>query len=122
MKADKVLIAENNVAGGLYDLEQIYTINFLKKDNNHSDKIELAIKLKKNGEDKYAYRSLRFSSLTQLKRFIFDLTNAYFYFLQQKTEMKDPQTKSHIMMDFLKELKDNQINAFKNSSEIQVNK
>lgn len=84
MKAVKTKIAESIVAGGLFDLEQRYKINYLEKEEGYTDKIELAILLKKK-DNEYAYRSLRFSSENQLKEFIKDLCEAYMTFQIKRT-------------------------------------
>ena len=61
MKAEKVKMGEGYVSGGLFDLTQVYSINYIKKEGKLVDKIELAIKLMRNNENngkEYAYLSL----------------------------------------------------------------
>lgn len=74
-------IARRRVAGNLKDLQQIYEINYLEKEGELTDKVEIAIMLQRNNGEKYAYRSLRFSSLEELKQFIIDTIKAYVLFL-----------------------------------------
>lgn len=85
LKANKINLADKPVAGGLFDYEQRYKINYLEKEEKYSDKIELAIFLKKKGLQEYAYRSLRFVSTEQLKDFIKDLCEAYMVFQIKRT-------------------------------------
>jgi len=84
MKARKKLVAMGEVVGGLFDLKQIYEIFYLQKEQNYPDKISLEITLKKEGENKYARRSLRFNSHEQLYNFISDLILAYILFLKKR--------------------------------------
>ena len=74
---DKINIARREVSGNLKDLKQIYEINYLEKTNNLTDKVEIAILLERKNGDRYAYRSLRFNSLEELKQFIIDTIKAY---------------------------------------------
>lgn len=85
MKANKINLTEGSVAGGLHDLEQVYRINYLEKEEHYTDKIELVLVLKKKDETMGAYRSLRFSSEAQLKDFIIKLSKAYLFINFKRT-------------------------------------
>ncbi len=86
IKANKISLEQGNVSGGLHDLKQVYKINYLEKEKNYSDKIELAILLKRDNNNEGAYRSLRFSSKVQLQAFILNLCKAYIYFSLKKVD------------------------------------
>jgi len=85
MRAKKEKIAENEVAGGLFDLKQLYEIFYIEKERHYTDKISLEITLRREGEkQKYARRSLRFSSHEQFWLFILDCIKAYVKFLKAR--------------------------------------
>ena len=83
----KYQLTERKVLGQLETLEQIYRINYMPKDGEMCDKIELAILLKSKEDKDFAYRSLRFSTPEQLSAVIKDLTKAYFYFIRKRNKL-----------------------------------
>ena len=82
MKYEKeILTSTTTVAGNIRDHIQSYDIKYYPKAKDLPDKVALYIYL---GE--YAKRSVYFSSTEQLKTLIFDLTKAYFYFLDKRNK------------------------------------
>jgi len=87
---NKINIARREVRGNLKDLKQIYEINYIEREGNLTDKIEIAIMLERMDGDRYAYRSLRFNSLEEFKQFILDSLKAYRLFMKQRVKYDEP--------------------------------
>ena len=87
---NKINIAKREVRGNLKDLKQIYEINYLEREGNLTDKVEIAIMLERMDGDRYAYRSLRFNSLEELKQFILDSLKAYKLLMKMRVKYKEP--------------------------------
>ena len=89
----KQKLSEGRVKGNLEkeNLTQLYKINYLEKEKEWVDKIEIAILMEKDIPDgdnlEGAYRSIRFSNPVQLKGFIMGAIKAYFFFLKSRKEI-----------------------------------
>lgn len=119
MKANKIPIEEGKASGGLFDLEQLYKINYLEREENYTDKIELAILLKKKDGTEGAYRSLRFSSENELKIFVKKLCKAYIYFSLKRVnkELINDELKLNYLANLLHEI-DKEINNMYSEDEM----
>ena len=88
---NKVPLSEGRIGGNLQTLNQVYKVNYMPYEviegKEYNDKIELAILFEKDEAKDYAYRSIRFESLPQLKSIIINLIKAYFFFARQKKEI-----------------------------------
>lgn len=86
----KELISEGEIDGGLKDCTQVYKINYLYPTEEYSEKVEIALIVKKKveGKDVESYRSLRFVSAAQLISFIIGVIKAYIFFLKQKGSLR----------------------------------
>ena len=82
----EIIIPRTTVAGNIRDFKQQYEGFYYPQADDLPSKIALYIYLVgKDNKDK-APRSLFFSSTEQLKQLIFDLTRAYFYFLDKRNK------------------------------------
>lgn len=93
---NKIPLSEGKVIGNLKEITQVYKLNFMPKEENYPAKIELAILLVKNGMQEGAYRSLRFTSLAQLRSFINNLTKSYIFYGKQLGEIDPRNYEYHI--------------------------
>ena len=118
MKYEKIILTSSTtVAGNIKDHRQSYDIKYYPKANDLIDKVALYIYL---GEE-FAKRSVYFSSTEQLKTLVYDLTQAYFYFLdKRKKELAIPREEfRRIRLDnFLYELRKKQLKNWKNEPRI----
>ena len=119
MKPEKVYEKEIltklvTVAGNISDFKQQYEIKFYPKADDLPQKVALYIYLTSE-EKQFAKRSIYFSSAEQLKRLIFDLTSAYFYFRDKKVTPINTREQFRLtnLDDFLIKLKANQLNIWK---------
>ncbi len=119
MKPEKVYEKEIltklvTVAGNISDYKQQYEIKLYPKADDLPQKVALYIYLTSE-EKQFAKRSIYFSSAEQLKRLIFDLTSAYFYFRDKKVTPINTREQFRLtnLDDFLIKLKANQLNIWK---------
>ena len=110
------IVPSTTVAGNIRDFTQSYKIKFYPKANDLPEKIALYIYL--DSKDKsYAKRSVYFSSAEQLKELIFNLTKAYFYFRDKKTEpINREQFRLINLADFVKKLEEHQRNIWRGNT------
>jgi len=98
---NKIPIAEGKMKGGLKDLEQVYTIKYMPEEEGYCDKVELAIMLSKDNNERYAYRSLRFTQPAQLLGFIMGLIKSYVIFAKYR-KIITPKNYAYHIERFLK--------------------
>lgn len=76
---NKVPLSSGSVTGGLKLLEQKYTFFYLPKEGELPSKIEIAITLEKDGQQR-EYTSLRFQNMAQMRSMIHNLIKAYVFY------------------------------------------
>ena len=108
----ETLIPITTVAGNISDFKQQYEIKFYPKADDLPDKVALYIYLAR--EDKqFAKRSIYFSSYVQLKQLIIDLTQAYFFFKDKKSEPDNRELFRMLQLDdFLTDIKTKQLSIW----------
>jgi len=81
----KIPLGWGVVSGGLFDLKQRYEVFYLGREKNLSDKISVEITLERENEaNRYARRSIRFSTCSELKNFILDCIKALAVFERKR--------------------------------------
>ena len=106
-----ILTSKTTVAGNIKDHKQTYDIKYYPKSGDLIDKVALYIYL---GEE-FAKRSVYFSSTEQLKTLVYDLTQAYFFFLdKRKKEIAIPREEFRKLRldNFLYELRKKQLSLW----------
>ncbi len=111
----QILIPRTIVSGNIRDFKQSYEIFYYPKADDLPDKIALYIHLVNSEGKQYAKRSIYFSSLEQLREFIYNSAQAYFYFRDKRIvlEISLPDFRLIHLDDFLYKLRKKQLNIWK---------
>lgn len=92
----KDLIGEGAVTGGLTEesVRQHYKINYMHPTEEYPPKLEVAMLLMKEKNNKpneriiQSYRSLRFSNSAQIRMFILHTIKAYYKFMREQSQVR----------------------------------